>query len=123
MGETGDKHFDFEDWARLARSDPEGFERRRQAAIAELIAAAPPAVQRRLEGLQWQVDQVRARAGTPLAACLKLSTLLWDKVSGEHGLLESLDALARATEGETITRPVAPVVPLRRDRPRPKRPQ
>ena len=68
MGEPTD--FVFEHWARLAAEDPEEFERRRAEAIETFIAGAPESLRRRLTGLQWQVDQIRRQAKTPMApAC------------------------------------------------------
>lgn len=54
--------FDFETWERLAKQDPALFERKRAEAIERIINSAPASKQQRLRGLQWQVDQTRARA-------------------------------------------------------------
>ena len=52
--------FDFDHWATLATEDPERFERERAAALADLIDTAPEHIRPRLNGLQWQLDQIRA---------------------------------------------------------------
>jgi len=85
--------FDFERWARLARDDPGTFEQERARLIGELIAAAPPELRPRLEALQWRIEQVRRRSRTPLAACLKISAMMWERVTGAHGLLPHLRRL------------------------------
>lgn len=69
--------FDFEVWARLAREDPEEFERRRRAAIDAVIVSSPQN-RRRLEGVQFRIDMERKLAHTPLKACLRVSEMMWD---------------------------------------------
>lgn len=111
--------FDFDRWVRLARENPEAFERERARVVGELIAGAPQDVRPRLEALQWQVEQARRRARTPLAACLKISSMMWDRVVGEQGLLERLSALAG--DAAAAPRRTATVLPFRRPRGPPPR--
>lgn len=85
------QHMDFEGWRRLAQDDPEGFERRRRAAIDAAIDQAPCEQRERLRRLQWRIDQVRRRAPSPLAACVSLSNMMWERICGKHGLLQVLD--------------------------------
>lgn len=85
---------DFEEWSALARSDPDAFEARRRQAIEALIQSAPAHRQERLRGLQWRIDQIRRTSKTPLAACLRISQLMWDSVYGRGGLLETLARLS-----------------------------
>ncbi len=85
---------DFDDWAELAQSDPVAFEHRREQAIDELIARMPEHKQQRMRCLQWKIDQVRARAGSPMAACIKLSEMMWDSLTGPGGLKEALDRMS-----------------------------
>jgi hypothetical protein len=35
----------------------------------------------------------RRRARTPMAACLRLSAMMWDSLLGNHGLKDALDSL------------------------------
>lgn len=85
---------DFDSWfdrmMKMAKDDPEAFERLRQKMIDEVINEAPEANKRRLIGLQWRVDQERRLAKNPLNACIRISDLMWESVTGEGGLLESL---------------------------------
>ncbi|TCK17026.1 uncharacterized protein DUF3135 [Thiogranum longum] len=85
---------DFDDWAELAQTDPAAFELRREQAIEELIARMPEHKQQRMRCLQWKIDQVRDRAGSPMAACIKLSEMMWDSLTGPGGLKEALDRMS-----------------------------
>jgi len=83
--------FDFDHWAELASSDPHAFEKKREYTIETAIRQASPGHQQRLRRLQWQLDQIRRTSRTPLAACIRMQRLLWDKLAGETGLLASLE--------------------------------
>lgn len=85
--------FDFDEWASLAKSDPVAFEARRIALIEDYLNQFPPPDQRRLRGLQFRIDMERRRARTPMAACLRLSSMMWDSLLGSHGLKQTLDQL------------------------------
>jgi len=79
--------FDFEQWQRLARDDPEAFERKRQALIEAAIAEAPPEHQPRLRALQCRIDLERRRTKPALGAALRLNSMMWER------LLELREAL------------------------------
>ncbi|HHZ87979.1 MAG TPA: DUF3135 domain-containing protein [Chromatiaceae bacterium] len=100
--------FDFDEWAKLAESDPKAFEKRREVLISATIDQAPEARRQRLRGLQWRVDQVRRRASTPLGACVQISEMLWDSVTGPDGLVNALDRLGRVVGGDDLD--IKPVV-------------
>lgn len=80
----------FDYWFALSKNNPEAFEARREACIEALILSAPVKQQKRLRGLQWQIDVMRQRAKNPMAACAEISGVMWDQVLGESGLLENL---------------------------------
>jgi Protein of unknown function (DUF3135) len=84
---------DFDQWSDLARSDPEAFEAKRSEVIEEIIAAMPAHKQHRMRCLQWKIDQVRNQCRTPMAACIKLSEMMWDSLVGPGGLNETLERL------------------------------
>jgi hypothetical protein len=86
-------NIDFDEWSSLAKTDPSAFEARRQALIEEFLRQFPPPDQRRLRGLQFRIDMERRRARTPMAACLRLSSMMWDSLLGSHGLKQALEAL------------------------------
>lgn len=68
--------FDFAAWARLARADPDGFETARRAAVEQAISIGDDPD--RLRRVQWRLDVERRRARTPLKACLRISSLMWE---------------------------------------------
>lgn len=85
--------FDFDEWSRLAKTDPAAFEARRLALIEEYLDQFPPLDQRRLRGLQFRIDMERRRARTPMAACVRLSSMMWDSLLGTDGLKAAIDRL------------------------------
>jgi hypothetical protein len=105
-----DDKIDFDEWMVLARSDPDEFERRRRILIEKTISRASARSQPRLRCLQWRIDMERQRARTPLAACLRLSSMMWDSVVGESGLLHALDAFRRGSLSELAARAPAATI-------------
>jgi hypothetical protein len=93
--------FDFDQWRRLARDDPQEFERRRAAAIEELIARATPPQQPRLRDLQARIDRERREAGTPLAAAARLQGMLADQLVQLRQAFEQLGERSRERAPET----------------------
>jgi hypothetical protein len=77
---------DFDTWSEMARSDPETFELMRQVAIEAAIESASESNRQRLRCLQWRIDQERRLARTPMAACLRISRMMWRTVLGPGGL-------------------------------------
>ncbi|MGE0383912.1 MAG: DUF3135 domain-containing protein [Gammaproteobacteria bacterium] len=103
--------FDFDTWAALAKSDPEAFERQRTELLDAAIASAPEHMQRRLHGLQWRLDQIRSHSRTPMAACIRMSSQMWDNVLGEDGLIAHLTRLGEPVDPDV--REGGEIVPLR----------
>ncbi|HHM06196.1 MAG TPA: DUF3135 domain-containing protein [Gammaproteobacteria bacterium] len=93
MRDSNAPDFDFDGWARLARTDPEAFEQQREKVLRAVINEAPPHMRRRLAGVQWRVDMERRRSNSPLAACVRTFTMMWDSVYAEGGLVDALQAL------------------------------
>lgn len=89
--------FDFDAWAKLAKDNPDEFERQRQAAVRASIETAPAHHRQRLEGLQFQIDMERQRSGSALGACLKLNSMMW---TGFFRLRKELNGLAGGTPQE-----------------------
>lgn len=111
----------------LARTDPSAFEARRLALLEDFLGQFPQPEQRRLRGLQFRIDMERRRAHTPMAACLRLSAMMWDSLLGSHGLKAALDRLltaeapirrARSAAHVRRTTP-ARILPFRKPVPRP----
>ena len=76
---------DFDAWALLANSDPETFETRRREVIQKAISRAPARQQRRLQQLQWQLDQIRACSPTPSTTAMLLLTVTVAAISRSSG--------------------------------------
>jgi len=86
--------FDFEYWRKLAEEDPALFEMKRREEIDKVISNAPSKeLQERLQRLQWRVDMERRRSKTATQACVRIYGMMWKRVYGEDGLLESLNQL------------------------------
>jgi len=90
----------FDAWSELARNDPAAFESMRLAAIEAVIAEAPEANRERLRRLQWRIDQERRLARTPMAACLRISRMMWHSVLGPNGLHDRFVELQRLFSGQ-----------------------
>ncbi len=93
-----DFNFDFDQWARIAKKDPEQFERMRQELINGAINQAPDHLKQRMEGLQWQIDQIRNQSKSPIESCLKISQKMLDNIYGEKGLLSVLKEPGKVLE-------------------------
>lgn len=84
---------DFDQWSALAKTDPVEFELQRARFLEDTINAMPAHKQQRMRCLQWKIDQVRNQARTPMAACVKLSEMMWESLTGPGGLNEALGRL------------------------------
>lgn len=96
--------FDFDAWAELAKRDPAAFEQLRSDTIEALLQQVPANRQHRLRGLQWRIDRTRERASNPMAACIRISQMMWDSLLGPGGLLDALERI-RAPEQPPATAP------------------
>lgn len=93
--------FFFEEWAFLAKVDPEAFERRRRKVIDEFLRNSGR--KRALgERLQREIDAVRGRAEEPMQALLAISGMLYEQLGflGEelHALRNAVGKLKDAKE-------------------------
>jgi hypothetical protein len=104
--------FDFDAWVKLARQDPQAFEEKRKRIIEEAIQGAPAHKQQRLRCLQWKLDKIRETSRTPLIACLHINRLLWENVTGKHGLLNRLQQLQPGHTGHSRDQTTAEISPL-----------
>jgi hypothetical protein len=101
--------FDFDAWVKLARQDPQAFEEKRKRIIDDAIKAAPPSKRQRLRCLQWKLDKIRETSRTPMIACLHINRLLWENVTSERGLLNTLQYGINECSDERAT---AEIIPL-----------
>ena len=100
-----DTEFDFDEWAKMAKEDPDAFEEMRKRMIQDVIDSTSPEVKRRMQGLQWQIDKIRSTSSNPMASCLKISQMMWDNVLGEDGLLENMRMLSSPEEISKLKQP------------------
>ena len=91
-----DSDFDFDAWVKLARENPEVFEEKRQQAIQQILDKTPDNIRHRMQGLQWQIDQHRQTAATPIACCIKISGMMWENLLGDDGLVRNIEQLTQA---------------------------
>jgi len=96
---------DFEKWAALANSDPDGFEAMRRAAIDEFLESVSEERRLQLQRLQWRVDRVRERSHNPMAATIAISEMMWDSFYSLHS--QYLD-LFGSIAGKPRRRPTTP---------------
>ena len=85
--------FNFNEWSKLAINDPEAFEHKRKQVIEQTILAMSATTQQRIRSLQWRIDQERKFCKSSIAACIKLSNMMWEQVIGDTGLLQSIKSL------------------------------
>jgi hypothetical protein len=71
---------DFDTLRRMARDNPDGLEALRRKLVDELLDDAGPERRQRLEGLQFRIDMERRRAANPLAATIRLSSMMRDSL-------------------------------------------
>ncbi|MBM9606323.1 DUF3135 domain-containing protein [Desulfopila inferna] len=91
---------DWEEWVKLARQNPEKFERERKAAIEELIMSQPAQYRHRSRQLQWKIDAVRRTSPNALSSCIRIHDMLMDSFYGPNGLLQAINLLGNADGGE-----------------------
>ncbi len=106
----------FDELVAINRHSPADLESLRAALIKDAIEQAPRNTQRRLNGLQFQVDMERRRASNPMAACIRISRMM-------HESLGELTSLLRPESREryravTTPKEAANVIPLRASEPR-----
>lgn len=90
-------HVDFDEMRVLAETDPASFEAKREEYIESFLTSVPAEKQTRLRGLQWQIDQTRQLARTPMASCIAISNMMWDSL---HQLNKQQRELVRLATGE-----------------------
>lgn len=83
---------DFDTLMELAKTDPEGLEKLRQEHVAAIINSAPPETRRRLQGLQFQIDAQRRIHSSPMAACIKVSQMMYDSFTNLRYLLNEMSS-------------------------------
>ena len=85
----------FDDWCELASDDPDAFEAARSAVIEEFLSSIPKHSRERMRGLQWRIDTIRDRSNNPMAACINIYNMMWDKLAGENGMIDCINAFEK----------------------------
>lgn len=108
------ERLDFDRWLELAKSDPATFEELRTQAIDAAIGRFAESRQSHLRRVQWRIDRIRERSGTPMAACIAISSMMWDSF---HSLNSTYRHLYEQTNGkqrlDLAPLPSAKVLPFR----------
>ena len=100
---------EFNQLLEIAKKDPEALEKYRRENIEKIIASAPVETQRRLRGLQFQIDCKRRIHRTPLASCIEISSMMMDSLSKlNHALNGTAHAPTQKTKfsGSVVPFPV-----------------
>jgi len=84
----------------LAKNNPEELERLRQAEIDNLIGSAPESTQRRLRGLQFQIDCKRQLHPNGMGACMAITEMMFDSLTQLNRVLhgEEREGNSKAAE-------------------------
>ena len=101
----------FEELRDLADQDPTQLDQLKNQLVDELIQQASPNTQRRLQGLQFQIEMERRRSTSPMAACIKISSMM-------HDSLSELSSMLRAQSSASYVRPQthkANIIPLHKE--------
>ncbi|ALP54462.1 hypothetical protein Tel_15620 [Candidatus Tenderia electrophaga] len=94
MSGISNRSFVFDEWKKLAETNPKAFEFTRRKVIDDLINEARAS--ERLKCLQWRIDVERERAASPLSACVRLSNMMLNSLYGDGGLAKTLNGTPRS---------------------------
>ncbi|HCM04580.1 MAG TPA: DUF3135 domain-containing protein [Oceanospirillales bacterium] len=97
----------FDELMHLASHDPEKLESLRKTWISNAINSAPKHNQRRLRGLQFQIDAARELAHNPISSCLRISSMMHDEFSKLRQALNQ-DESENITQEKKATAAVIP---------------
>jgi len=86
----------FDELKKLAEQDPERLETLRQQWVEETISDAPEQFQRRLRGLQFQIDMEREKAKNPVSACIRVSKMMHDSLAKLYETITQENAISVA---------------------------
>jgi hypothetical protein len=74
----------FDELMNLALHEPEKLETLRQSWVEDTISSAPEYFQRRLRGLQFQIDMEREKASNPVSSCVRISQMMHEGLASLH---------------------------------------
>ena len=86
-------HFpDIDQLIELAQTDPGQLERIRKREVEALINSAAPHIQRRLRGLQFQIDCQRQIHPNSMGSCLTITKMMMASLNKLNDALQGIDA-------------------------------
>jgi hypothetical protein len=77
----------FDELLKLAQQDPDKLESLRQSCVDDIIDSAPEHFQRRLRGLQFQIDMEREKASNPVSSCIRISQMMHEGLANLHQVI------------------------------------
>lgn len=84
----------FDELKDLAANDPAAFEAYRSAQIEAAIGNAPSHMQRRLRGIQFQVDAQRKIHNSPMGSCVKIYQMMQNSLGELNIMLNQQQEIA-----------------------------
>ncbi len=100
----------FEELMELALHEPAKLEELRQSWVEETISRAPELFQRRLRGLQFQIDMERERASNPVSACVRISKMMHDGLSNLQDAIKN--SHSNETQPQNSQKTIAAIIPF-----------
>lgn len=97
----------FDELMKLAQQDPDKLESLRQSWVEDIIVSAPEVFQRRLRGLQFQIDMEREKASNPVSSCVKISQMMHEGLANLHEVITQ-----KPLPQEPIKTEVADIIPF-----------
>lgn len=86
----------------LAENAPERLETLRRTMVEQVIEGADATQRRRLQGLQAQIDLIRRGSPNPLAACVRISSMMCDSLAEMRRTLVGEDTKVRISHNGSI---------------------
>ena len=85
------KEFDFDYWCKLAKNDPEAFEKARSQEIDQHISSiSDSTAQERMKRLQWRVEMERKRSKNPMDSAIRIYDMMWEAVGKNFEAIQDL---------------------------------
>ncbi len=95
----------FDQMLALAKSNPDALEKIRIQEVENVILSAPEHLQKRLRGLQFQIDCKRKTQKTPMAACLVISDMMHESLHRLNAVLNGKPMLNEDKNGKVLSFP------------------
>jgi hypothetical protein len=97
----------FDEMMHLAETNPAQLEALRQQVCEQVIESVNPRIKGRLQGLQFKINSELQLSKSPLAGCLKLSSMMNESLCELHDALTNPEEFVRKREQQK-----AAVIPL-----------